>query len=31
MLAVVQAVLGQFYMAVVVALFVGMYASQPRD
>jgi hypothetical protein len=31
MLAVVQAIVGQFYMAVVVALFVGMYATQRRD
>jgi hypothetical protein len=31
MLAVIQAVLGQFYMAVVVAIFVGMYATQRRD
>jgi hypothetical protein len=31
MLAVIQAVVGQFYMAVVVALFVGMYATQRRD
>lgn len=30
MLAVIQAVVGQFYMAVVVAIFVGMYASQRR-
>jgi hypothetical protein len=28
MLAVIQAVVGQFYMAVVVAIFVGMYASR---
>jgi hypothetical protein len=31
MLAVIQAVVGQFYMAVVVAIFVGMYATQRRD
>jgi hypothetical protein len=31
MLAVIQAVVGQFYMAVVVAIFVGMYAAQRRD
>jgi hypothetical protein len=31
MLAVIQAVVGQFYMAVVVAIFVGMYARQRRD
>jgi hypothetical protein len=31
MLAVIQAVVGQFYMAVVVAVFVGMYATQRRD
>jgi uncharacterized membrane protein len=31
MLAVIQAILGQFYMAVVVAIFVGMYAAQRRD
>jgi uncharacterized membrane protein len=31
MVAVIQAVLGQFYMAVVVAVFVGMFASQRRD
>lgn len=30
MVAVIQAVIGQFYMAVVVAVFVGMYASQRR-
>lgn len=30
MLAMIQAVFGQFYIAVVVALFVGMYSSQ-RD
>lgn len=30
MIAVIQAVLGQFYMAVVVAVFVGMFASQRR-
>ncbi|MGE5666606.1 MAG: potassium channel family protein [Betaproteobacteria bacterium] len=31
MLAVIQAVVGQFYMAVVVAVFVGMYATQQRE
>jgi uncharacterized membrane protein len=31
MLAVIQAVLGQFYMAVVVAVFVGMYAVRRHD
>jgi hypothetical protein len=31
MLAMFQAVVGQFYVAVVVALFVGMYSSQRRD
>lgn len=31
MLAMFQAVVGQFYIAVVVALFVGMYSSQSRD
>jgi hypothetical protein len=31
MLAVIQAVIGQFYMAVVVAVFVGMYAAGRRD
>jgi hypothetical protein len=31
MLAVIEAVIGQFYVAVVVAIFVGMYASQPRN
>ena len=31
MLAMFQAVTGQFYVAVVVALFVGMYSSQPRQ
>jgi voltage-gated potassium channel len=30
MLAMFQAVVGQFYVAVVVAMFVGMYSSQPR-
>jgi hypothetical protein len=30
MLAMIQAVTGQFYIAVVVAIFVGMYASQRR-
>jgi len=31
MLAAIQAVAGQFYMAVFVAVFVGMYATQRRD
>lgn len=31
MIAVIEAVVGQFYMAVIVAVFVGMYASQGRD
>jgi len=31
MLAMFQAVTGQFYIAVVVAIFVGMYSSQRRD
>jgi hypothetical protein len=31
MLAMFQAVFGQFYVAVVVALFVGMYSSRARD
>ena len=30
MLAMIQAVTGQFYVAVVVAIFVGMYSSQRR-
>jgi len=30
MLAAIQAVFGQFYVAVVVAVFVGMYAAQAR-
>ncbi len=30
MVAVIQAVVGQFYMAVVVAVFVGMYATGRR-
>jgi hypothetical protein len=30
-LAVVEATVGQFYIAVVVAVFVGMYAAQRRD
>jgi voltage-gated potassium channel Kch len=30
MLAMIQAVTGQFYIAVVVAIFVGTYASQRR-
>jgi Ion channel len=31
MLAMFQAVTGQFYVAVVVALFVSMYSSRPRE
>jgi hypothetical protein len=31
MLAMFQAVTGQFYVAVVVALFVGTYSAQPRE
>jgi hypothetical protein len=31
MLAAVEAVFGQFYVAVIVAVFVGMYAAQARD
>jgi voltage-gated potassium channel len=31
MVAGIQAVAGQFYMAVVVAVFVGMFATQRRD
>jgi hypothetical protein len=31
MLAMFQAVTGQFYVAVVVAMFVGAYGSQPRE
>jgi voltage-gated potassium channel len=31
MLAMIQAVVGQFYVAVIVAVFVGMYASRRRD
>lgn len=30
MLAMIEAIVGQFYIAVVVAVFVGMYASQRR-
>ncbi len=30
-LAMIEAVTGQFYVAVVVAIFVGMYSSQRRD
>ena len=30
-LAVIEATVGQFYIAVVVAVFVGMYATQRRD
>jgi hypothetical protein len=30
MLAVIEAIIGQFYIAVVVAVFVGMYAAQAR-
>jgi len=31
MLAVIEAIIGQFYIAVVVAVFVGMYAAQSRE
>ena len=31
MLAMLEAVVGQFYVAVIVAVFVGMYAAQSRD
>ena len=31
MMAMIEAVIGQFYVAVVVALFVGMYSSQRRN
>lgn len=31
MLSMIQAVTGQFYVAIVVALFVGMYSSQQRE
>jgi hypothetical protein len=31
MLAMIEAVVGQFYVAVIVAVFVGMYSSQRRD
>ena len=30
-LAVIEATVGQFYVAVIVAIFVGMYATQRRD
>jgi hypothetical protein len=30
-LAVIEATIGQFYIAVIVAVFVGMYATQRRD
>jgi hypothetical protein len=30
-LAVIEATIGQFYIAVIVAVFVGMYATQQRD
>jgi hypothetical protein len=30
-LAVIEATLGQFYVAVIVAVFVAMYATQRRD
>jgi uncharacterized membrane protein len=30
MLAMIEAVVGQFYVAVIVAVFVGMYAAQKR-
>lgn len=31
MLATIEAIVGQFYVAVIVAVFVGMYAAQRRD
>ncbi len=31
MLATIEAIVGQFYVAVIVAVFVGMYATQRRD
>ena len=31
MMAMIEAVVGQFYVAVIVAVFVGMYANQRRD
>jgi len=31
MLAMIEAVVGQFYVAVVVAIFVGKYSSQRRN
>lgn len=31
MLAMIEAIVGQFYIAVVVAVFVGMYAAQSRE
>jgi hypothetical protein len=31
MLATIEAIVGQFYVAVIVAVFVGMYAAQHRD
>lgn len=31
MLAAIEAIVGQFYVAVIVAVFVGMYAAQRRD
>jgi hypothetical protein len=31
MLAMLEAVAGQFYVAVVVAVFVGMYSARRRD
>jgi hypothetical protein len=30
-MAVFEATVGQFYIAVVVAVFIGMYAAQRRD
>jgi uncharacterized membrane protein len=31
MMAMIEAVVGQFYVAVIVAVFVGMYANQRRN
>jgi hypothetical protein len=31
MMAMIEAVVGQFYVAVVVAAFVGMFAARRRD
>jgi hypothetical protein len=30
-LAMIEAVVGQFYVAVIVAAFVGMFAARQRD